>query len=98
MSILKRLFGNYLNGYHGQYRSAHNNGYDNSHHKRKNHDNNSLSRNESQGILCTRCQTLHAPEARFCGQCGQGIQNTACSCGASIPAGAQFCGQCGGSL
>ncbi|KTD11561.1 Double zinc ribbon [Legionella gratiana] len=97
MSFLKRLLGN-LNKHHGQYRSSHNSGYDKSHHKRKNHDNYYLSRNESQGVTCTRCQTFNAPGARFCGQCGQGVQNIVCSCGASIPAGAKFCGQCGNSL
>lgn len=95
MSFLKRLLGNFLNGHHGQNRSSHSSGYGNSHHKRNNHDNNYASRDESQGVLCTRCQTLNAVGTRFCGQCGQGIQNTVCRCGASIPAGAKFCGQCG---
>lgn len=94
MSFLKRLLGNYLNGHHGKNRSSHSTGYSNPH-GRKNHNNNYLSRNESQEVLCTRCQTFNDPSARFCGQCGQGIQNTVCRCGASIAADAKFCGQCG---
>nr|WP_236942463.1 zinc ribbon domain-containing protein [Fluoribacter dumoffii] len=57
-----------------------------------------MSQNESQGVICTRCQSRNEPGARFCGQCGQAIQNTVCRCGASIPAEAKFCGQCGSSL
>ncbi|HHF7376218.1 TPA: zinc-ribbon domain-containing protein, partial [Legionella bozemanae] len=78
MNLLKRFLGNYLNGHHGQNRSSHQNGYGNFHHKQKNHNNNYMSQNESQGVICTRCQSRNEPGARFCGQCGQAIQNTVC--------------------
>lgn len=97
-SLLKRLLGSYLNGHHGQYRSARDNGHGNSINQRKNHGNNDLLRNQPQGVQCPRCQAFNEPGSRFCGQCGQGIQNTVCSCGAAISAGAKFCGQCGSTL
>lgn len=87
MSFLKRIFGTVLNGHHGSYR--------NSHRGQKNHDTINSPNNEAQRIRCPQCQNYNAPGARFCSQCGQGIQNTLCACGALVAAGAKFCGQCG---
>ncbi len=50
-------------------------------------------------MACASCQADLAPDAKFCGACGQkvGEQPTllACACGAALDAGAQFCGECG---
>ncbi|KTC81095.1 Uncharacterised protein [Fluoribacter dumoffii] len=73
MSFIKRLLGNYMNRHHGQNGSSYQNGYRNSHHKQKNYENSYMSRNESQGVVCTRCQTPNVPGTRFCGQCGSSI-------------------------
>lgn len=97
MSFIKRIFGNYLNSHQGGYRNSHHGGYSKSRHGQKNYYNDSSFSNEPQGVRCSKCQTYNAPDARFCGQCGQGIQNIICACGALIVVGAKFCGQCGQS-
>lgn len=98
MSFIKRIFGNYIKGHQGGYRNSHQSGNSNSHHGKKSYYNDYSSNNEPQGIRCSQCQTYNAPGARFCEQCGQGIQNTLCACGGLIAAGAKFCGQCGKSI
>ncbi|HHZ4597766.1 TPA: zinc ribbon domain-containing protein [Legionella pneumophila] len=89
MSFLKRMLGS-LSGHHGGYRR--------SHHGQISQQNNYSTNPEPRGLSCPRCKSSLAPGARFCSQCGSGLENTQCSCGATIAAGANFCGQCGSSL
>ncbi|WP_392536694.1 zinc ribbon domain-containing protein [Legionella sp. 227] len=90
MSFLKRVFGNYLSGHHGGYRTTH--------HGQQSRHGNYATNPEPGGLSCPRCNASLAYGARFCGQCGSGLENTPCTCGATIAAGAKFCGQCGNSL
>ncbi|ARB91426.1 zinc ribbon domain-containing protein [Legionella longbeachae] len=98
MSFIKRIFGSYINSHQSGYRNSHHGGYSKSHHGKKNYYNDFSLSNEYQGVRCSKCQTYNAPDSRFCGQCGQVIQNSTCSCGALIEGGAKFCGQCGKSI
>ncbi|KTD71600.1 Double zinc ribbon [Legionella steelei] len=90
MSFLKRMLGNYLGG--------HSDGYRNSHHGQRNKHNNYSKNLEIGGVSCPRCKVSLASGARFCSQCGSGLENTQCTCGATVAAGAKFFGQCGSSL
>ncbi len=50
----------------------------------------------TESIPCSKCQSLNAPEIKFCPQCGTPVVPKVCTaCGAAIGAGARFCGQCG---
>lgn len=90
MSFLKRMLGNYLGGHSG--------GYGKSHHGQRSKHSNYSNNPESGGLSCPRCKGSLAPGSRFCSQCGSGLENTQCACGATVAAGAKFCGQCGSSL
>ncbi|HEN5573915.1 TPA: zinc ribbon domain-containing protein [Legionella pneumophila] len=89
MSFLKRMLGT-LGGHHGRNR--------NSHHSQKNQQGNYSTTFPTSGMNCPRCKVSLTPGARFCSQCGSGLENTLCTCGATVAAGAKFCGQCGSSL
>ncbi|WP_298625302.1 zinc ribbon domain-containing protein [uncultured Legionella sp.] len=93
MGIFKRIFANFMNGHHGG-------GYQGGHHGRSKHGGyyNSNS-GASNNKVCMQCQSYVAPDARFCGQCGNDMSTaTTCRCGAAIKMGSKFCGQCGASL
>ncbi len=48
---------------------------------------------------CTNCGHDNAAEFRFCGSCGQALNEGACpACGFANPAGQRFCGRCGTGL
>ncbi|HAT2053609.1 zinc ribbon domain-containing protein [Legionella pneumophila] len=89
MSFLKRMLGT-LGGRHGRNRNSH-------HGQTNQHDNYSTTPSAS-GLNCPRCKISLIPGARFCSQCGSGLENSLCTCGATVAAGAKFCGQCGSSL
>ncbi|KTD75228.1 MULTISPECIES: zinc ribbon domain-containing protein [Legionella] len=89
MSFLKRMLGT-LGGHYDNYK--------NSHHGQKSQHGNYSTNRESAGLNCPRCKVSLAPGARFCSQCGSGLENTQCTCGVTVVAGAKFCGQCGNSL
>jgi len=91
MSFIKRIFGSSRKGHHGSSSGS------GSHHGRKNYYDEPQFTNEPQGIRCPQCQTVNGAGSRFCSQCGSGVQNTMCSCGALMVAGAKFCAQCGKS-
>lgn len=49
-------------------------------------------------VPCPHCQASVNPNAKFCGECGQSVQQpkTACiKCQAELDTDAKFCGQCG---
>ena len=49
------------------------------------------------GISCTSCGRENPDGSRFCGHCGESLeQTTSCpSCGTVLPSDARFCLQCG---
>lgn len=89
MSFLKRMLGTF-GGHHG--------GNQSSKHGQKSQHGNYSTNPKSIGLSCPRCKVSLVPGARFCNQCGSGLENTQCACGATVAAGAKFCGQCGSSL
>jgi hypothetical protein len=51
---------------------------------------------EASAISCDRCGSWNPTGARFCNQCGAGIENATCpACGTSLTPAARFCNQCG---
>jgi hypothetical protein len=49
-------------------------------------------------IRCPRCQRENPHDAKFCGECGGGLEAMCPGCRAANPPGNKFCPQCGGSL
>lgn len=88
MSFLKRMLD--LDSNHGGYRSFH-------HGQKIQHGTYSINL-ESEGLSCPRCKVSLTYGARFCNQCGSGLDKSQCTCGTTVAAGAKFCGQCGSSL
>jgi class 3 adenylate cyclase/tetratricopeptide (TPR) repeat protein len=49
-------------------------------------------------VACPACQTVAAPGAKFCSECGTALARTCPSCATSVDAAAKFCPECGTSL
>src|SRR6185503_19240848 len=47
------------------------------------------------GMDCPRCQAANEAGARFCEECGAGLEIACSKCGSRIPAGKNFCRSCG---
>ncbi len=96
MGFLERMFGNLMRGGFG----GHHGGYRGGHHGGSRHGgfggNPGYPQDSSPAIICLKCGSANARDARFCRQCGASLAAANCSgCGAELTAGAQFCGQCG---
>ncbi|BAQ11060.1 antifreeze protein [Bacillus sp. OxB-1] len=53
---------------------------------------------QAEKVPCPHCQAPVNPDAKFCGECGQAVQqpkNACIKCQAELEADAKFCGQCG---
>ncbi len=54
------------------------------------------SPSEPRTVLCIHCETSNPADARFCNQCGAGLQDQTCpGCGASLTPTARYCNHCG---
>lgn len=51
-----------------------------------------------QGITCSDCGALNAPNQPFCGACGARLATHCIACGSSATPGYRFCGTCGARL
>jgi class 3 adenylate cyclase/tetratricopeptide (TPR) repeat protein len=49
-------------------------------------------------MRCPRCQTDNRSGARFCHQCGAGLEAVCAQCGAQLRPGSKFCDSCGTRL
>jgi class 3 adenylate cyclase len=49
-------------------------------------------------MKCSACGFDNAPGARFCGSCGQGLEQRCPSCGETVTPGLAFCTSCGAQL
>ena len=49
-------------------------------------------------MRCAACNRENLPAARFCSECGGGLERICEGCGHASGAGAQFCSACGRSL
>ena len=49
-------------------------------------------------VTCRSCGTANAATQRFCGSCGQLLEQRCPACGTANPSGFRFCGSCGGAL
>ena len=49
-------------------------------------------------MQCPKCAQENPAQARFCLQCGNGLQVTCAKCGTELPPGARFCFACGGAI
>jgi len=49
-------------------------------------------------VACPACQTVAAPGAKFCSECGTTLARTCPSCATPIDAAAKFCPECGTAL
>lgn len=52
---------------------------------------------EPAGAHCV-CGASNQPSAKFCGQCGEGLQRTCTACGVHVTLGSKFCNACGATL
>src|SRR4051812_24352262 len=50
------------------------------------------------GVACPSCETVAAPGAKFCAECGAPLARACTSCGAPADATAKFCAECGTPL
>jgi hypothetical protein len=48
--------------------------------------------------MCPQCRSENPPGARFCNNCGHGLDATCAACGHANPPGSTFCNGCGGRL
>jgi Adenylate and Guanylate cyclase catalytic domain/Double zinc ribbon len=46
-------------------------------------------------VACPSCQTVAAPGAKFCSECGTALARSCPSCGNAVDAAAKFCSECG---
>jgi class 3 adenylate cyclase/predicted ATPase len=49
-------------------------------------------------VACPACQTVAAPGAKFCAECGTALARTCPSCGTPADSAAKFCPECGTAL
>jgi class 3 adenylate cyclase len=49
-------------------------------------------------MRCSNCGSENPAGKKFCGDCGNALDNRCPKCGADNPAGKNFCGDCGASL
>ncbi|MFZ5526251.1 MAG: double zinc ribbon domain-containing protein [Pseudomonadota bacterium] len=93
MGILDRLFG----GHHGRNRhGGHHGGHGN---YGNGYGNGGPPPSGHGGIGCPSCNTLNAPGAKFCQQCGMSLVPAACmQCNTTPPPGAKFCNRCGAAI
>ena len=50
------------------------------------------------GVACPSCETVAAPGAKFCAECGTPLARACPSCGTPADAAAKFCAECGTPL
>jgi class 3 adenylate cyclase len=50
------------------------------------------------GVACPSCETVAAPGAKFCAECGTPLARACPSCGTPADATAKFCAECGTAL
>src|ERR1051326_5743290 len=49
-------------------------------------------------MKCSRCEFENPPGMKFCGECGERLQNVCPACKALNPPNHKFCGECGQRL
>ena len=51
-----------------------------------------------KSMKCNRCAFVNEPDARFCENCGEALEQTCPNCGQPVKPGAKFCKHCGFKL